>query len=204
MIGNAATSGPGAPDSGRLVKPGRWEDLSFDVLAISIPGGNNAPDPVLIPGTGLYIAGFPSIGITEVPISGKEYPHSAVLAGDGSQAIIKPHFHLQTTTTGTGNVYLQLELRATRPGKTPLHTTVGVAFAPPSVAFTEEVIITLPDIDISSVADGIGTQLTARFFRDPGHASDTFTGEVGVTTLGWHVLYDTQGSLEVMYKESAP
>lgn len=197
-IGNAATSGPGAPDSGRLVKPGRWEDLSFDILAVAIPGANNAPDPVAIPGTGLFIAGFPAAGITEVPISGKEYPHGAALAPN---AIIKPHFHVETTTTGTGNAYMQLEFRATRVGKTPLYTTVGVAFVPPSVAFTEDLIVELPDIDISSVADGIGTQLTARFFRDPDHASDTFTGEVGVLTLGWHVLYDTQGSLQVSSKE---
>lgn len=204
MVGNAATSGPGAPDSGRLVKPGRGEDLSFDVLAVAIPGANNAPDPVLIPGTGLYIAGFPAVGITEVPISGKEYPHSAVLAENGQIPMVKPHFHMYTLTAGTGNVYMQLEFRATRNGKTPLNVTVGVTAAPASTLFDEEVLVVLPDIDISSVADGIGTQMTARFFRDPNHASDTYTGEVGVTTLGWHVLYDTQGSLEVMYKESAP
>lgn len=201
MVGNAATSGPGAPDSGRLVKPGRWEDLSFDLLAVAIPGPNSAPDPVNIPGTGLYMAGFPAIGITEVPISGIEYPHSAVLAENGQIPLIKPHFHMYTISAGTGNVYMQLEFRASRIGKTPLTVTVGVVAAPSSTLFTDEVLAVLPDIDISSVADGIGTQMTARFFRDADHASDTFTGEVGVTTLGWHVLYDTQGSRQVMFKE---
>lgn len=199
IVGNAAISGPGSPDSGFLARP-RYIDLSFDILAVAIPGANNAPDPVAIPGTGLFIAGFPAAGITEVPISGKEYPHGAVLAENGKIPLIKPHFHVETITTGTGNAYMQMEFRATRVGKTPLYTTVGIAFAPPSVAFTEDLIVELPDIDISSVADGIGTQLTARFFRDPDHASDTFTGEIGVLTLGWHVQIDSEGSREVSVK----
>lgn len=198
-VGNAATSGSGAPGSGFVARP-RWEDLSFELLAVSIPGSNKAPDPVPIPGTGLFIAGFPAIGITEVPISGKEYPHGAVLAEPGKTPLIKPHFHVQTAITGTGTAYMQLELRATRPGKSPFHITVGASFTPPPVAFDQEIIVELPDIDISTIADGIGTQLTARFFRDPSHPSDTFTGEVGVTTLGWHVQIDADGSREVMTK----
>lgn len=197
-IGNAATDGPGAPDSGRLVFPGRYEDVNIDLLALAIPGANNAPDPVSIPGTGLFIAGFPAVGITEVSVNGMEYPHSARLAPN---AIVRPHSHMYTVTyPGAGDVYMQFEIRVTRLGKTPLTTTVGVIVQPLPTLFTDEVIVPLPSIDISSVADGIGTQMAWRFFRDPSHPNDTFTGEVGFTTLGLHVQYDTLGSTEVFAK----
>jgi hypothetical protein len=193
-LGNAATSGPGAPGSGyNAIK--RWVDINFDLLVIDVPGPNNAPTPIAIPGTGLFMASFPNgPNISEVSISGSEYPHEAV---HGAGAILKPHFHIFQVTTGTGTAKLSVEVRVTRGNLTPVYQTVSVLVPMPGVvSFDDSDIVLLDDIDISSVAVEVGTQIAARFYRDPTDVDDTFTGSVGLTTLGLHVPIDSDGSRE--------
>lgn len=165
-----------------------WEDENFDVLAITIPGNNNAPSAYVIPTTGLVLANFPDgANVTEVPGS-KEINHSWELG-----TTIKPHVHLRKLDAGSGSVFLGFEYQVLR-GTTKISGELTATVPVTDVTVLDEILFyNLGDIVMTSFTE-VGAQITFRFYRDPTNGADDFAGDIAITTLGWHYQLNSAGS----------
>jgi len=171
-----------------------WEDQNFDVLAITVPGGNNAPTAYTIPTKGLVLPSFPDGNdVTEAPGS-KELAHAWEIGTS-----IYPHFHLRKLDDGAGDVYFGFEYEVLQ-GSTLLEGTLTKTFTVTDLTtLNEESIVAFDAIDLSTITD-VGAQITFRLFRNPTDAADDFAGDVAVTTVGWHYLRDSSGSRSIASK----
>jgi len=166
----------------------QWRDENFDPLAITIPGNNNAPSALNVPGTNLFMASFPNSGITEVPVSGKEVNHDWAPGTN-----LSVHAHILKTSIATGNVKIGFEYRVSDNGKTPVYGTIDATIAVPSTAWDDALYMLIGEINMSTFTD-LGAQVTFRMFRDPSDAADTYAGAIVVHTFGWHYQVNSNGS----------
>jgi len=157
-------------------------------LAVTIPGNNDAPVKINVPGTDLFIANFPNGSLTEVPVSGKEVQHDWVPGTN-----LSVHAHILKADAGAGNIELAFEYRVVEDATTPVYGTLTKVVAVPATAWTIEQLVLLGEIDMSTFTD-IGAQITFRLFRNSGAAADTYAGDIVVTTFGWHYQVNSSGS----------
>lgn len=182
----------GIANIGPGFKPGyypdpQWVDINFDILAITIPGNNNAPQSFVIPGTGLVLPSFPDGVITEAPGS-VELDHGWKLGTE-----IRPHVHVRKLTSGAGSIYLAFEYLVLR-GTTKIYgTKEKIVSVTDVVQYDEDLIVPFDPIDVSAI-DNVGTQITFRLYRDANNVADNYVGSIGSTTAGLHILVDTDGS----------
>ncbi len=172
---------------GFLPEP-QWRDENFDPLAVTIPGNNAAPVKLNVPGTSLFMASFPNIAITEVPVSGKEVNHDWVPGTN-----LSVHAHILKATAVAGDVKLSFEYRVSKKGQAPIYGTISAVQAVPATAWVDSDFIVIGEIDMSTFT-GIGAQVTFRLFRDPADVADTYAGTIVVHTFGWHYQINSSGS----------
>ena len=173
---------------GFLPEP-QWRDENFDPLAVTIPGNNNAPAKLNVPGTNLFMASFPAIGgITEVPVSGKEVNHDWVPGTN-----LSVHAHILKTVAGTGDVKLSFEYRVSSGSITPVYGTISAAQAVPATEWTIADYLVIGEIPMSTFT-GLGAQVTFRLFRDGSDSADTYNGAIVIHTFGWHYQVNSNGS----------
>ena len=172
-----------------------YVDENFDILAATVPGNNNLPDPVIRPGTGIPYAGFSNSGITEFP-GHKEYDHGGSLV-EGIARII-PHFHWSPTTNDAGIVKFFFEYNIVN-DSTVISGTIAVTDISSGVAWQEQVK-SFEDILFTAGLLHIGTQIAFRFYRDPSDPEDTYPATVVLHTAGWHYPVDSSGSIGVFLK----
>jgi len=166
----------------------QWKDENFDPLAVTIPGNNDAPVALNVPGTDLFMASFPNGSLTEVPVSGKEVNHDWVPGTN-----LSVHAHILKATAASGNIKLSFEYRVVEDGVAPVYGTISETVAVPTTAWTEECLVSIGEIDMSTFTD-IGAQVTFRLFRDPTDVLDTYAGTIVVLSFGWHYQVNTSGS----------
>lgn len=183
----------GFQNIGQGFKPGfypdaLWEDQNFDVLALTVPGNNDAPDPYVIPTTGLVLPSFPDGAAVVESAGSKELLHAWKVGTS-----IYPHVHLVKLDAGAGSVYLGFEYRIVR-GTTIVSGTKTLTVAVTDrTVLDEEKYTEFEAIDLSTITD-VGAQVTFRFFRDPTNAADDFAGDIAITTIGWHLQVNSGGS----------
>lgn len=171
-----------------------WDDQNFDVLSITVPGGNDAPTGYIIPGTGLVLPNFRnSAGITEVPAS-KELEHAWQVGTS-----IYPHAHIVKLTAASGSVFLGFEYRIAHgttvvSGEKTLTLSLTAATVLNQIVFAD-----LGEIALTAFT-AVGPQVTFRFYRDPGNPADDYAGDIAITTIGWHFKRDSAGSRLVTTK----
>lgn len=200
MTDQARTYRSAAPSNiGPGFKPGFypdpfWDDQNFDVLSITIPGGNDAPRAYTIPGTGLVLANFQnSAGITEIPAS-KELEHAWQVGTS-----IFPHAHIVKLTAAAGSVFLGFEYRIAH-GTTVVTGAKTLVLSLTAAAVLDEIVFAdLGEIALTALT-AVGPQVTFRFYRDPGNIADDYAGDIAVTTVGWHFKRDSAGSRQVATK----
>jgi hypothetical protein len=167
-----------------------WDDDNLDPSTLT--GGGTLPSSILFAATGLHIAGFTPNNTTE--IEGKrELPHKYKLG-----SAISFHAHCYPNNTNTGVVRLGLEYLFTQEGiAITTSTTIYIEFAASGTAWAKQsqafANITPPN--------ELGVQFHFRFFRDGAHVNDTFTGDLGISTIGYHYETDTPaGSRQITTK----
>ena len=172
-----------------------WEDENFDPTMLT--GGGHLPTLTVLGSTGLHIAGFSGLQIDEVEFC-KEYPHKAKLNSVGGTTVkFSFHAHARPATNSGGNIRLGLEYIFCKEGVTlGSSTTIYLVDSVPATAW-ERKTFTFPDI---TAPDSLGTQLHFRFMRLSADPLDTYTGTLGVATIGFHYESDGLGSHQVTVK----
>ena len=204
-IGNAATSGPGAPDSGSLARP-RWDDLSSPIVAgARLDTSSGRLDYDFFNGAVNFNsnARYPEEPVV-IPL---QLPHSALL---GSGAVLRPHIHWYQEQSSVPNFLLAYKIIPLGSAVTKETDYSGHTFLTIDnhlYNYTSGILYQLsefPEIDISSV--GISTSIDIVLFRDSANASGEFAGADPVVTdvlVKWqdqHVQFDGQGSRQEFVK----
>ena len=204
-VGNAATTGPGAPDSGFLSQP-RWDDLSNAIIASRLDQASGRLDYDYFNGGVVFQsnARYPDEPVV-IPI---QLPHSLLI---GTGAVFRPHFHWLQRQSAVPNFLL---------GYRKMNNGSDVGFESDYSNFTflipkgnkftydsESALLQItefPEIDTSDLT--ISAQLLFVLFRDTANASGLFTGtdpvaaDVTVTYNDSHVKFDGEGSRQEFIK----
>ena len=162
-----------------------WIDFNFGVNALT--RGAAAPDLITVPGTGIQTIGFNGVNTLEQVSVGMELNHNWA---EGT--LLYPHVHWAPTTTAAGDVVWYLEIGYTHAGVFVDLGTLSVTQAAGGVAWSEQ-YVAFPAISTPGLT--IGTQIAARFYRDPTIGADDYGADAALTfSFGFHVLIDTLGS----------
>jgi len=166
-----------------------WDDDNLDPTTLS--GSGTLPTSISFASTGLHIAAFSANQLDE--IEGKrEIPHKAKLG-----SALSFHLHAYPTNTNTGNVRVGLEYFFSSEGvAVTSSTTIYLEFAASGTAWAKQ-SHSFADI---TIPNELGSQFHFRFFRDGTHVNDTHTGDLAISTIGYHYEIDSDGSDQKLVK----
>lgn len=169
--------------------PPQWKDQNFDPLANAVVSASGDPPvPFQLPGTLLFVANFPNTTATGITVSGVEINHDWKIGTN-----IFPHLHFVKLSAGSGNVKFGFTYRIMK-NDNMIDGIVADFTAVDSVTqYVEEVPIELGEIDMSTIPE-VGAQVVFTLYRIPGDPEDTFNGDVGVLSNGWHYQINSGGS----------
>lgn len=160
-----------------------WDDDNLDPTTLT--GTGNLPTAITFASTTISIAGYSATQLDNVE-GKRELPHRWKLGSP-----ITFHAHCYPTTTNTGVIRLGLEYFFTQEGvATTTSTTIYVEVAASGTAWAKQTI----DFAAITPPSELGTQFHFRFFRDGANANDTYTGVIGISTIGYHFESDELGS----------
>lgn len=168
-----------------------WNDINLSVG--SLRSGATAPNRWTITGTNLEISSFDGSGPAQSAHGSLELLHGYLEGSD-----IVPHLHWCATTTGSGNIKMQLEYAWVDIGGTiTSSTTISFTAAASGVVGKEEKTA-FPTI--SGVGKHMGSRFVFRLFRDSADAADTYGAGIGAFDFGIHYQIDTVGSRQITAK----
>lgn len=168
-----------------------WKD-------INIAGENLTPPSAGAPTYGTYDTSsiempfFDGATLTQSLHGGTEMQHDYY---EGTA--ITPHVHWTPDDATAGNVKWQLEYWIKLGSTTIASGTLTVTSAATGTAW-DEIRADFPTISGTGLV--IGAQILFRIFRDPTDAADTYTGDAGIFTFGFHHQVDTVGSRQIITK----
>lgn len=204
-IGNAATDGPGAPDSGSLAAP-RWDDLSSPIVASArLDTSSGRLDYNFFNGAVNFNsdARYPNEPVL-IPL---QVPHSAKY---GAGAVLRPHIHWYQSQVAIPNfliAYKIIEIGSQVTVETDYSNHTFLTIDNHRITYVSGTLYQLsefPEIDISSV--GLSTSIDVVLFRDSNNTSGEFAGvdpvasDVLVKWQDQHVQKDGEGSRQEFVK----
>lgn len=170
-----------------------WDDLR--IPGLSVKTGASAPDLAAFLGAGsLLVLAFDGAATLEQCYFTAQLPHSYK---EGTN--LYPHVHWTPTTADAGDVVWQLEYSWVNvDGTFGASTTIETAAA--AAGGTAWVHKKTSFAAITGASKTISSMLVCRLFRDPAHASDTYTHDAAFLEVDFHYEIDTVGSRAALTK----
>lgn len=165
--------------------PLTWDDLPVPFTSIKTGGVKDPGFDVILDGLRSYA--FSHNTEEEVFFS------TQLLHGYEAGSDLEPHVHWLPVNADTGTVRWGLEYAWVNRGSVvPSSTTIYSEVATPGVAFQH---ISSPFPRISGTGKTKSSMLICRFFRDAGHANDTYGSDASVLEFDFHFLKKDHGML---------
>lgn len=203
-IGNAATNGPGAPDSGFLAAP-RWDDLSAAIIAARLDTASGRLDYDYFNGGVNFNsnARYPDEPVV-IPV---QMRHRCLI---GAGQVFRPHIHWLQQQAAIPNFllgYKKINNGVLTTFETDFTNYTFLTLSTHAFSYSSGVlpqISSFPEIDMSDLA--ISAQVNVVLFRDSANTSTLFAGVdpvgsgVVVTYQDSHVKFDGEGSRQEFVK----
>lgn len=175
----------------------KWEDYPVPANTIRLLGLGADPSWTDAWGANgaIYLLTFSAAAAEEVHFA-VQFPH-----GWQEGTNLRPHVHWAPSGTNTGNVLWKLEYSWANINEAfPNPVTISALDAGAGVARTHQ-IAAFDEIDGSDKT--MSSMICCRLYRDGGDADDTLTNAAYLLEFDFHILKDSQGSVDEYNKQGA-
>ena len=182
-------------DKTLVLERGVYGDLTLSLAQGRTPANSPTFAKVTDDGagsTGVFAWHFSPTQVNEVHVN-KEFSHDVKLNG-----FFDIHIHWCPTTTGAGNVRLEVEYITVALDGT-IGNTITVQVTAPASGTAYHMEMT-EMVTLSASSRGISDQVFMRVARLGNDAADTYAGDVVISTVGIHYEIDTIGSRQEYVK----